>query len=55
VTRDLLVGETGSDPVDDPALARGQGIHGPKMRAQPPAGAPSREQPTQQRGRPVHE
>jgi hypothetical protein len=54
-TRDLLVGEAGSDAGHDLALAEGQRIDAPQVRAQPAAGAPSREHPAQKRGRPIHE
>jgi hypothetical protein len=55
MTRDLLVGEASGDPVDDAALPRGEGIDRPEPCAQPATRAPSDEQSTQQRSRPVHE
>jgi hypothetical protein len=55
VTRDLLVREAGRDPGHDLALPHGERVGAPDPRAQPPAGAPSGEQPAQQRGRPIHE
>jgi hypothetical protein len=53
--RDLLVREARRDPDEDLALPDGQRIDAREPRPQPSAGAPSGDQPQQQRGRPVHE
>jgi hypothetical protein len=55
VARDLLVRQAGGDAGHDVALPDGERIDPPERRAQPPDGAPSGEQPAQQRGRPVHD
>jgi hypothetical protein len=53
--RDLLVREAGRDGGHDLALTEGQRVRAAQLRAQPATGAPPDDQPTQQRGRPIHE
>jgi hypothetical protein len=54
VARDLLVREACSDRGDDLPLTEGQWIGAAQLRAQPASGTPAGDEPTQQRGRPIH-